>query len=105
MWTTTLARGYRLSYTYQADGWYSYINNREYPSSIQDALVSALMDAQREEVDKRLPDGCTWLPLLSEIIGPVDTTINNINQIMDNATAAVIDRFKEVEQSVLRIFE
>jgi len=105
MWTTTLARGYRLSYAYQADGWYSYINNGEYTSDQQDALVSALMDAQREEVDNRLPDGCTWLPLLSEIIGPVDTTIDSVDQIMDDATAAVIDRFAEIERSVLRISE
>ena len=101
--TTVLARTYKLSIAYQGDGWYSYINNGEYTSEQQDALVEALMGAQVEELNNRLPQGCYWLPRLGEIHGPITATLDGIN--LDEALAAAADavaaRFQEIEARVL----
>lgn len=101
--TTVLARSYQLSYAYHADGWYSYINNGEYTSEQQDALVEALMGAQVEELNRHLPKGCYWLPRLGEIHGPATATLDDIDLelALMAAADAVAARFEDIEAKVL----
>ena len=101
--TTVLARAYELSHIYQSGGWYSYIRDGAYTSKERNALVEALMAAQVEEFNRRLPEGCFWLPRLGEIHGPTTANLNGINLdlALKAAADAVAERFQEIEAKVL----
>lgn len=103
--TTTLARNYKLGRDYQADGWYGYINNGEYTSEQQDALVEALMDAMETEVNNLLPDGCYWVPATSEITGPITATLDGIDldELLETASQKVADQFEQIEADTLGV--
>lgn len=101
--TTVLARTYELSYIYQSGGWYCFIRNGAYTEKERIVLINALMDAQVEELNRRLPQGCYWLPRLGEIHGPANVNLGDIN--LDLALRAAADtvaaRFQEIEARVL----
>lgn len=101
--TTVLARNYKLGRDYQIDGWYGYINNGEYTDEQQGALVEALMDAHEAEVDGLLPENCYWFPRLSEIHGPIDASLDglDLDDLLEQASNTVADRFEEIEAKVL----
>jgi hypothetical protein len=114
--TTVLARnGGSLSYDVQIDGWFAFINAGGYTDEQQDALTNALMEAQRERFNSLLPDGCTWFPSTSEIIGPVDADVeaaletvapgrhsDPVDDVMAMVCEEIADRIEEIEQQVLR---
>ena len=101
--TTVLARNYKLNYAYQSGGWYSFIKDGAYTEKERDALVDALMDAQVEELNNRLPEGCYWLPRLGEIHGPITVNLKRINldEALMMAADAVAERFEDIEAKVL----
>lgn len=101
--TTVLARNYKLSIAYQADGWYSFINDESYTDEQRDALMDALMDAQVEELDSLLPEGCHWVPRLGEIHGPITATLGGIDldEALKAASDAVAERFEQIEADTL----
>jgi hypothetical protein len=104
MTTTTLARdGFTLNRQYQSDGWAGYVNDGGYDDAQQAKLVPALMAAQEKEFDALLPDGCHWFPRLSEVQGPVGTSLDgyDLDVLMEQASKAVADRFSEIEREVL----
>jgi hypothetical protein len=99
---TTLARGYQLGRDYNLDGWMGYVNNGEYTDEQQAAIVEALMDAQEAEVDAKLPENCFWFPRLSEIQGPVGSELDiNLDDLMEQSSQAVADRYEEIEAKAL----
>ena len=97
--TTVLARNYKLGRAYQADGWYSFINDESYTDEQRDAL----MDAQVEELDSLLPEGCHWVPRLGEIHGPITATLGGIDldEALKAASDAVAERFEQIEADTL----
>ena len=101
--TTVLARGYKLSYVYQVGGWYCFIRDGAYTSRERCALVEALISAQVEELNQRLPQGCFWLPRLGEIHGPTNANLGSINLdlALKAAADAVAERFEDIEAKVL----
>lgn len=101
--TTVLARNYKLSYTYQSGGWYCFIRNGAYTTKERIALINALMGAQVEELNRRLPQGCYWLPRLGEIHGPANVNLGGINLdlALKAAADAVAERFEDLEAEVL----
>jgi hypothetical protein len=102
--TTTLARYGDLDGRTQADGWTAYIRDGGYNDGQTATLVEALLSAQRDEVDDRLPDGCTWQPATSEIIGPTGTDLGereDLDEVFASACQAVIVRFDEIESAAL----
>jgi hypothetical protein len=112
---TTLARnGVSLSYDVQAKGWYAYIDQGGYNGEQQAALVDGLMAAQREETDSLLPDGCTWVPRIGEVIGPAGVDLeaalapistghhdDGLGDMMELACERVIARFDAIERKAL----
>lgn len=103
MTTKTLTRNYKLSYAYHADGWYAYIRDGAYTAKERDMLVEALIGAQVEELNRRLPGGCHWVPRLGEIHGPTTATLDGINldEALAAAADAVAERFEDIEAKVL----
>lgn len=103
MTTKTLTRNYKLSYAYHADGWYAYIKDGAYTAKERNILVEALMGAQVDELNRRLPQGCHWIPRLGEIHGPASVTLGGINLdlALRAAADAVAERFQEIEAKVL----
>lgn len=101
--TTVLARNFKLGRDYQIDGWYGFINNGEYTDDQQAALVEALMDAQESAFDEMLPDGCHWLPYVSEIQGPVGTSLEDLDldDLLEQAGNAASARFDEIEAEAI----
>jgi len=101
--TTVLARNYKLGRAYQSSGWYHYIKDGAYTSKERDALVEALIDAQVEELNRCLPQGCYWVPRLGEIHGPTNVNLGDINLelALMAAADAVAERFEEIEAKVL----
>jgi len=101
--TTVLARNYKLNYAYQSGGWYAYIKDGAYTDKERNALVEALMDAQVEEFNRRLPEGCFWIPRLGEIHGPTTANLKHINldEALMMAADAVAERFEDIEARVL----
>jgi len=103
MTTKTLARNYKLSYTYHADGWYRFIKDGAYTARERDALVDALIRAQVEELNRHLPGECHWVPRLGEIHGPANVNLGGIDLdlALRAAADAVAERFEEIEAKVL----
>ena len=101
--TTVLARTYKLSYAYHADGWRHYIKDGAYTNEERDALVNALIRAQVKEFNRLLPKGCRWIPRLGEIHGPANVSLDGIDFDLALATAAdaVAERFEAIEAKVL----
>lgn len=101
--TTVLARTYKLSYAYHADGWYNFLKDGAYTAKERDALVNALIGAQVEELNRRLPGGCRWVPRLGEIHGPTNINLDGINldEALAAAADAVAERFKAIKAKVL----
>lgn len=108
--TTTLARSSELSYPVVADGWISYIDGGDYNEDQTEVLVDALIHAQRDEVEKRLPSGCYWSMHTSEIIGPVGTEIDldldgrredPWREVMEDTAETVAERFADIERATL----
>jgi len=101
--TTVLARNYKLGRTYQSGGWYGFLKDGAYTEKERDALVEALMDAQVEEFNRRLPEGCFWIPRLGEIHGPTTANLKHINldEALMMAADAVAERFEDIEARVL----
>lgn len=105
MTTTVLASNYKLNIAYQSDNWHSYINIGSYTDEQQDALVGALMEAQVEEFNSLLPEGCYWFPHLGEIHGPTTATLEGIDldEALKAAADAVAERFEEIETGALGV--
>lgn len=103
--TTVLARnGHTLSGDVQADGWMAYINGGDYSDTQQALLAEALMAAQRDAFDAKLPDGCHWYPTTSEIVGPVDAVFGDnfdLDEAMSEAANTVADAFDQIERDAL----
>jgi hypothetical protein len=102
--TTTLARGGVLCQQPYVDGWYGYVNSPEYTQEQQDALVVALLAAQRDAFDALLPADCHWYPTTSEIIGPLHASpldSDDLSAWMEEAAAAAEERFPEIERHTL----
>ena len=101
--TTVLASAYELSYIYQSGGWYCFIRNGAYTSKERGALVDALMNAQVEEFNRRLPKGCYWVPRLGEIHGPANVNLDgfNLELALKAAADAVAEHFQDIEAKVL----
>jgi hypothetical protein len=99
--TTLLAtNGDTLSYAAQVNTWYAYLDGYQ-PEDLQDALVDALITAQQQEFNNRLPDACHWHMSTSEVTGPVGTVLDrDPDELMQEAVAAVQERFDEIEASV-----
>jgi hypothetical protein len=110
-----LARdGGSLSYDEQITGWSAYIDAGDYSDDQRTTLVAALMNAQREEFNALLPEGCVWFPRTSEVIGPVDTDLaaaladlqagqgdDTLDDAMEMACERVIARFDLIEREAL----
>jgi len=103
MTTKTLARTYKLSYAYHADGWYRFIKDGAYTAKERNALVDALIRAQVEELNRHLPGECHWVPRLGEIHGPANASLDGVNLDLALAAAAdaVAEHFEEIEAKVL----
>lgn len=101
MTTTTLAVGAYLGESEVADAWYGYINNGEYSPDGQGRIVNALIAAQRESVEERLPAGCRWDLTTAEIIGPVGADPGDLAALLDESRAAIAARFEEIEAAAL----
>ena len=101
--TTVLARNYKLGRAYQSSSWYSFIKDGAYTTKERGALVDALVGAQVEELNRRLPEGCHWVPRLGEIHGPTNVNLNGIDIDLALMAAAdvVAERFEEIEARVL----
>ena len=101
--TTILARNYKLGRAYQSSGWYAYIKDGAYTDEERNALVEALIGAQVEEFNRRLPEGCQWVPRLGEIHGPTTASLNGINldEALAPAADTVAERFEAIEAKVL----
>jgi len=103
-WTSTTNYGADYGADAQVDGIYAYINGGDYPQVEQDLLVDALLDALRDEVDARLPDGVTWQPATAEFLHPVDVDVpdaDEMREIFADAWAAVASRYEEIERDAL----
>jgi len=101
--TTILARNYKLSYAYHADGWRHYIKDSAYTNEERDALVNALIRRQVKEFNRLLPKGCRWIPRLGEIHGPTNASLDGIDLdlVLAMAADAVAERFEKIETKVL----
>lgn len=109
-WTTVLASEPALGYHTQIDRWETYVG-LDHPRREQ--LVDALMDAQIGEIQRLLPEGCRWLPDVSEIVGPVGADLSTLYDtahgddedrmasVMEEASERVADRLEEIEARVL----
>lgn len=88
------------------NGWYDFINGGDYPPDVQDRLVDALLLAETNEFNSRLPDGWSWYPSTSMIIMPIDDSDGDTEEIdldvlQREACEAVTARYEEVEAAVL----
>lgn len=98
--TTVLARnGSLLSEAVQADTWYQYLNGYD-RNDLIDALADALLRAQQDEFNERLPQGCHWYMSTSEIIGPIDAVLPDLETLMEQAAEAVDNQFSAIEATV-----
>lgn len=103
MTTTSTSLGQKYGYTYVADAWYSHINNGEYTSAQESALVDALVQSQVDEFEALLPDSHYWLIHTSELQYPVedDTETGDLDALMDTAVQRVSARLPQIEAEVL----
>lgn len=102
--TTTVVRSSDLAYDRHVNGWFDHVAVGDYTGERQRNLVGALFAAQVDEFNSKLPEGCTWYPALSEIIGPVGTVFSDdwdISGRMNEAVAAVVARFEDIEAKVV----
>lgn len=101
--TRSSSLGFRFSYDYVADGWLNYINNGEYSSAQESALVDALIDAQVEAFDALLPDGHHWLIHTSELQYPADddTETGDLDALLEQSSEAVCARLPQIEAKAL----
>lgn len=104
MATNTSARlGYKFGYDHLADGWSAYINGGDYSSKQEDALVTALVNAQVAEFDALLPDGYSLMAHTSELYYPAgdDTELDDLDELMEQASEAVTARYNAIETEAL----
>jgi hypothetical protein len=74
--TTVHARGHHLSHNWIEDGWLGYTNTPECTDHPQyEDLIEALAAATQQAGNAMLPEGFSWHPFTSEIIGPVDASL------------------------------
>lgn len=101
--TRSSSLGWKFSYSYIADGWLNYINNGEYTSAQESALVDALIDAQVEAFDALLPDDHHWLIHTSELQYPADddTETGDLETLLEQSSEAVCARLAEIEAKAL----
>jgi hypothetical protein len=88
----------------ELNGWYAYINGGDYPDTLQKELAETLLHEEMNEFNALLPENWTWFPSTSEIILPFDhedTEEMDHNELLRQASAAVIARFAEIEVKAL----
>ncbi|MFJ6316041.1 hypothetical protein ACIQJW_08170 [Streptomyces californicus] len=86
------------------ESWLCTVNNGEFTPKQEKALVDALVDAQVEEFDNLLPDGCAW-----EIRERGISYTENIDQVekedlesyLNQSAEIVLNRLPEIEAKVL----
>jgi len=105
MSTTTITYGSRFSEQETAEGILGYINGGGYTDAQAAALLTALADAMRDEVNQRLPASATWQPPTSEFIIAVEEVASLPDQdamatLFESAWRAVEARFAEIEAAV-----
>jgi hypothetical protein len=95
--------GIVLSEDVNRNAWSDYINQADYPEADAVKLVDALMAAQKEEFEKRLPAGGTWSPGLSEAYWPDESDNDEFDlaDAMREACDAVTARYEEIERETL----
>jgi hypothetical protein len=99
--TTALARdSHLLGDVEYLDRWRAYVGSEGYDDE-QTAIVTALFNAQRDEFNKGLPAGCTWMPSLSQVHGPAGTQLPDLAELMLHATAVVLECYLEIEADAL----
>lgn len=104
MLTTTIALGAEYSTSGQMDGISAYLGDGTYTAAEKETIAAALLDAMRDEVDERLPEGWSWQPGASEIIAPAGyepLEDGELDEILEAAWAAVAERLQEIEAQVL----
>ena len=103
MTTRSTSLGWKFSYSYVADGWLNFINNGEFTSAQESALVDALIEAQVEAFEALLPEGHYWSIHTSELQYPADdnTELGDLEALLKQSTEAVSSRLPEIEAKAL----
>lgn len=103
MTTRSSSLDWKFSYSYVADSWYSHINNGERTPEQESAIVDALIEAQVEEFEARLPESHYWLIDTSELQYPADddTEIGDLEEIRQQSVEAVCNRLPQIEAVAL----
>lgn len=94
---------YKFSHQYVTNGWYNFINNGEFTTEQESALVDALTSAQVDEFDALLPDEHHWLIHTSELQRPADdnTETGDLQALLEQSVEAVCARLPQIEAEVL----
>ncbi|MBO0819590.1 MAG: hypothetical protein J2P26_01930 [Nocardiopsaceae bacterium] len=104
---TIVATGSTLGYPEHAGRWHTLLNSSGYSEDQATVLVDAPIHAQRDEMEKLLPPGCTWRMHTAEIIGPVDLALDGngdegpYGALALEAFAAVAARFADIARATL----
>jgi hypothetical protein len=89
----------------ELNGWYAYLGDGGYTDAQSDALAERLLHEQMTEFDALLPEGWTWSPAASQIVLPADQRYDaaemDRNELLEQASAAVIARFEKIVAEVL----
>jgi hypothetical protein len=88
----------------QQAGWFAFINNGEYTSEQQGALVAALMSAQNEAFDALLPERVSWQPYRTILVYDEDAEVPDTEELkehMEAAVRSVVERFEAIEAEAL----
>jgi hypothetical protein len=99
--TTVLARCADLSYDEGVYGWRVFIHDADYDENQTSIIIDALMGAQQAAMSDLLPEGCTWQPSTSEIIGPVGSQIDTPGWLINESSRIVIDNIEEIIHETL----
>ncbi|MEU0991241.1 hypothetical protein [Streptomyces sp. NPDC005953] len=101
--TKSTSLGYKFSHQYTADGWYNHINNGEYTTEQESAIVDALIDAQVTEFEARLPESHYWLIHTSELQYPAGdgTETGDLETLLNQSVEAVVARLPQIETKAL----
>ncbi|QFG13278.1 hypothetical protein SEA_GILGAMESH_86 [Streptomyces phage Gilgamesh] len=103
MTTRSSSLGSEFSYACVAESWYGHINNGERTAAQESAIVDALVDAQVEEFEARLPESHFWLIQTSELQYPADddTEVGDLDEIRKQSVEAVCNRLPQIEAEAL----
>jgi hypothetical protein len=84
--------------------WEEYVNVDCYTAAEQRQLADALFAVYVEEFNARLPRSWYWAPAAGQVLHPdhpIPVKDINFDELLDDATAATISRFQEIEKATI----